>query len=478
MNRRRTTFAAFAATAVLLVGACGGDDSGSDATTAAPTTGAETTTAPTTSPSDTAGGDTTVAPDTTGAAPTTAAPSDWTVPTDDCADPDAATAPIEGTIKIGSVMPLSNSPAAAAFAPVKQGLEAFIAYANENDLVPGHQLELSVQDDQYNADLTPGAVSTLIDSDVSLFTGIIGTPNNLAVRDTLNAECIPQLNNLTGATEWGDDVEGYPWTTGALIPYFVESKAYLNAIHEAYPDGAKVALFTVASDFGDQYLEAFKDGAEEAGIEIVEEQTIEPTSADPPTSQVGAIASAKPDVIMAVPLGAQCGQFTQEVEKAKAQNAGWAPDIYLTNTCASSLILALAGDSANGIYTSASGGILDVGNPDVIAANPAAKVYADYMTNGGYGDYTTASAGWVVGEVTVAILTQAAGSDAGLTRASIMDAARNFNFTPTLVRQGVSYTLNGDTDTYLVTDVQVVQYDATAKTFTDVGTLQTDLYGS
>ena len=158
-----------------------------------------------------------------------------------------------------------------------------------------------------------------------------------------------------------------------------------------------------------------------------------------------------------------------------AQNPGWAPQIYLTNTCASSLILALAGDSANGIYTSASGGILDVGNQAVIDANPAAKVYADYMTAGGYGDYTTAAAGWVIGEATVAILTQAAGSDDGLTRASIMNAARSLNFTPTIVRQGVTYTLNGDEDTYMVTDVQVVQYDATAKTFTDIGSLQTDL---
>ena len=35
--------------------------------------------------------------------------------------------------------------------------------------------------------------------------------------------------------------------------------------------------------------------------------------------------------------------------------------------------------------------------------------------------------------------------------------------------------MNGEEDTYLVTDVQVVQYDAAAKIFTDIGTLQTDL---
>lgn len=479
MIRRRSSWVAFAAAAALLVGACGGDDSGDGGdTTAAPaSTTAETTAAPatteggaTTAPGTTEAAATTAAPETT-----TAEPSGWTVNTDDCADPEEANAPIEGTVKLGSVMPLSGGAAAAAFAPVKQGLDAYIAYANENQLLPGYTLELTVQDDQYNKDLTPGAVSGLIDSGVHAFTGIIGTPNNLAVRDTLNEECIPQLNNLTGAKEWGDDIESYPWTTGGLIPYFIESKAYLNQMKADHPDGATVALFTVASDFGDQYLEAFKEGAADAGLEIVSEQTIEPTDSNPPTSQVGAIAGEQPDIIMAVPLGAQCGQFTTEVVNAKAQNPGWDPQVYLTNTCASSLILALAGDSANGIFTSASGGILDVGNPAVLDANPAAKTYADFMTAGNYGDYTTAAAGWVIGEATLQTLKQAAESDNGLTRASIIEAARNMDFSPELVRDGVTYTMNGDQDTYMVTDVQVVQYDATAKIFNDIGTLHTDL---
>jgi hypothetical protein len=116
-----------------------------------------------------------------------------------------------------------------------------------------------------------------------------------------------------------------------------------------------------------------------------------------------------------------------------------------------------------------------VGNPAVLDANPAAKTYADFMTAGNYGDYTTAAAGWVIGEATLQTLKQAAESDNGLTRASIIEAARNMDFSPELVRDGVTYTMNGDQDTYMVTDVQVVQYDATAKIFNDIGTLHTDL---
>ena len=67
----------------------------------------------------------------------------WTVDTEDCSDPDRANAPIEGTIRIGSAMPLSGGAAAAAFEPAAPGLEAYINYANENDLVPGYELELT-----------------------------------------------------------------------------------------------------------------------------------------------------------------------------------------------------------------------------------------------------------------------------------------------------------------------------------------------
>ena len=102
----------------------------------------------------------------------------WTVDTEACVDPDRANAPIEGPISIGSSMPLSGGPAASAFAPINAGLQAYIDYANENDLVPGRELTLNVGDDQYDPALTPGVVNGLLDDGVHVFTGIVGTPNN------------------------------------------------------------------------------------------------------------------------------------------------------------------------------------------------------------------------------------------------------------------------------------------------------------
>ncbi|MBI4935333.1 MAG: ABC transporter substrate-binding protein [Actinobacteria bacterium] len=446
----------------MLIAACGGDDEKSDTTSAAETTAGEATET------------TAAAVETTAAAveTTAAAGGDaWAVSTDDCIDPDAANAPIEGTIKIGSAMPLTGGVAAAAFAPVKGGFEAYINYANEKGLLGDMTVEATIEDDQYNKDLTPGAVSKQIDAGVHIFSGIIGSPNNAAVRDTLNEECIPQLNALTGSPAWGE-VADYPWTTGILVPYTVESKVYAAQIAEQYPEGAKVAMFYVNNEFGQVYANAFKELAPEFNLEIVDEQTIEATDSAPPTSQITSIAAKAPDVIMAVPLGAGCIGFLTELANAKAQNAGWAPATYVTNTCASNLILGAAGAAADGLYTS--GNLKDVTAPSN-AEDPAVKEYLDYMNAQGLSDIAaTAAAGWTTAEVTIAIIKQAMESEEGLTRASIINAARNFEFVPMLAREGVNDKSMGEEDPFLAESLQVLQYDADTATFTDIGTLITD----
>lgn len=451
-----------------IVAACGSDDGDSADTTKA----ADTTAAP-----DTTGGgeptDTTVAGDTTVPADTTApAPSGWTVNTDDCADPDAANAPIEGTLKIGSIMPLSGGVAASAFAPVKEGFDAYVQYANENGLLGDLQLELQIEDDQYtNLELTVSGATKLIEDGAHIFSGVIGSPNNGAIRDTLNAECIPQLNALTGSPAWGE-VSDYPWTTGALVPYTVESQIYATQIGQDFPDGATAALFHVSNEFGQVYADAFDEIAGDFGIDIVETQTVEATDGAPPVAQLTAIAQQKPDVIMAVPLGAGCITFLGELAAQKAADPSWEPTLYITNTCASSLILGAAGAAADGLYTSSN--LLDINDP-ANAENPAVVEYLGYLEKLGKQEFApTAIAGWNAAEITVATIKQAMESPEGLTRASIINAARNLDYTPALGRPGVVAKLSGEDDVFLVEALQVIVYDASTGTFSDVGELITE----
>jgi branched-chain amino acid transport system substrate-binding protein len=470
---RRDRLIAFAAVSALALAACGGSDTGTATTDAAAPPASEVA-VDSAAPTEATTADTEVTEETTADTEVTeeteaAAAEGWTVSTDDCVDPEAANAPITGTLKIGSAMPLSGGPAAAAFAPVADGYKAYIEYANAQGLTGDLKLEVEIADDQYSKDLTPGAVNGLLDNGAHIISGVIGSPNNAAIRDTLNEECVPQLLALTGSPAWGE-VADYPWTTGALIPYNIESQAYAAQIKELMPDGATVGLFYVNNEFGQIYADAFKELAVD-GIELVEEQTIEATDENPPTAQANAIAAQKPDVIMAIPLGAGCPKFLSEIANAKAANPGWEPKIFLTATCASALILAISGAAGDGLYTSAN--LKDVGNP-ATHGEPGVKEYVDYMTSLGKPDIIpTAGAGWTAAEITVAIIMQAqAGGD--VTRASIMNAARNFTYTPSLARDGVVEKMNGEEDGYMAESLQVLQWDFDTKTFTDVGDLITD----
>jgi branched-chain amino acid transport system substrate-binding protein len=390
----------------------------------------------------------------------------YKVDTSNC--PPEATQKIEGTIKIGSTMALSGGPATV-FAPVKAGLESYIKMANEKKLVPGFTLDLTIADDQYDQTQTVPAVEKLLDQDnVNLITGMIGTPNGLAVRDTLNQDCMPQLFNNSGDPRWGE-AKDYPWSTGILVPYNTETSIYVEDIKSQFPNGAKVALFNVNNDFGQDYKDQVEKLASDAKISVVDTQTIEAGDSAPPTSQVTSIAAKKPDVIVAAPLGLQCPTFLKEVANAKTTTAGWNPRIYITATCASPFLLNLSGPAADGIFTVTTG--IDVADPKN-ASVPAVVDMKAALTSNGFavdGDFATAAAGWSVGEFTVEVLKKAAESPDGVTRASILNAARNLTFHPSLAREGITFKTSGTDDPYLSEVVQVVQYSASTKTYTDVG---------
>jgi branched-chain amino acid transport system substrate-binding protein len=182
-------------------------------------------------------------------------------------------------------------------------------------------------------------------------------------------------------------------------------------------------------------------------------------------------------VVLAVPLGAQCPTFLTEMANAKAANPGWEPRIYITSTCASTLLLAISGAAADGIFTIVTG--KDANDP-ANDADPAVSAYKEAMVDLGFaadGDFATAAAGWTNAEIAVEILKAAAESEDGLTRASIINAARSIDYPFSLAREGVAYTMNGAEDAFGLESLQVVQYDADTKTYTDIGELVTSFEG-
>jgi hypothetical protein len=123
------------------------------------------------------------------------------------------------------------------------------------------------------------------------------------------------------------------------------------------------------------------------------------------------------------------------------------------------------------VYTS--NHLIDANDPKN-ASSPAVRTFLDaYAAAGLTGDPGVTEAGWTVGEITVAILDKALESGT-LSRKSIIEAARNMTFTPSMARPGVQYKMNGTDDTYAFQTLQVLQWSVATQTFTEVGEPITD----
>ena len=70
---------------------------------------------------------------------------------------------------------------------------------------------------------------------------VVGTKNNLAIRNLVNQECVPDLFAASGATQWGN--HQYPWLIGSeLVPYPLEVKTFVDYLKKTKPNATIAVL--------------------------------------------------------------------------------------------------------------------------------------------------------------------------------------------------------------------------------------------
>jgi len=97
---------------------------------------------------------------------------------------------------------------------------------------------LEDENDEYNPQQTASNIEDLVGADgdgaFAVFS-VVGTANNINIRDFLGDLCVPDLYAATGAVAWGNPE--YPWLTGgSLVPYSLESQAFADYLVENQPD--------------------------------------------------------------------------------------------------------------------------------------------------------------------------------------------------------------------------------------------------
>jgi ABC-type branched-subunit amino acid transport system substrate-binding protein len=328
------------------------------------------------------------------------------------------------TILLGGTVPLSGE--ASAFGSVGPGAKAYFDYVNSKGGVNGRKINFKYDDDGYNPANTVQITHKYVEQDHAFaLVGGLGTEPQTAVRQYLNDNKVPQLFVSTGATTFDRDWGVYPWTIGWQPDYEAEGSIYGKYVAKNFPT-AKLGVLYQNDDYGNDYLRGLKAGlTQQHQTQIVLAAPYD-LSSSPPAAQVAALKASGADtfVIFATP--------TPTIQAyVIATKLGWTPAHVITNSVsATDAFLTIATKSGSTITngTLTVNYLLDPSNP-IYNKQPGMKLYRQIMAkfdpkgnaNDGLNLYGVAKA-WT----TVRVL-QAAGKN--LTRAGLMKAARNMNFT-------------------------------------------------
>jgi len=435
-SKRYLGWTAAALAFTLVAAACGdsSSDSASPSTTAAPST--------------TAPAATTAAPSGTDAPATTAAPEpDGTydlgggavLDTNECPGNWDSTAGItDSEIRIGISLPQSGI--LAGFGTIAEGMQIFFDNAGPID---GKDVKIIARDDAYNSSRTVTNVGEMIDTEnIFAFTNIIGTANNLAVRDTLQEECIPQLLNSTGHPEWGDPLN-YQWTIGALLPYSTESLIWCDYLSKELGPGGTVAALYANSDFGTAYRDFFNKCAKDAGLEVVAEELHDP-AADSVQNEITTLAASGADAFILGSTGLTCPRAVGGVRAT-----GWDTLIMVSATCQNiGLFWVPLKGAAAGIREITT--TKDIGDPRWVDDPWVMKVRTELTAAGVDPDTGAQQTGYAFAEVLDHILRQAADSPEGLNRATAMQAAYQQDWVSANALPGATAKTDGANDAYII----------------------------
>ncbi len=381
--------------------------------------------------------------------------------------PETGTAGIEGnTITFASSFPQSGL--TAAFSEISKGYKAYFSYLNEEEggvEVAGekYQIEVEDQDDEYNPARTSANIDELLgvegDGAFGVF-NVVGTANNIAIRDNLGDLCVPNVFAATGSPAWGN--EEYPWTIGStLAAYSLEGAVFADLLKQEQPD-ATVAMLVQEDDFGRAYEEGFRNAIEGSDIEIVQVEKY-PTGANEVSAQMTSLAASDATAFF---NGATLLACPNALQRADAE--GWDPITWVSGTCISKTLMGIAGQSANEVYSMTN--VMDPLNPEY-DGNEEMQFYREkvgqYQPDADV-DNGIVAYGWTQG----ALLAEALRSTETLDRQSFMQSVRTLDgVAGGLLLPGLTVTTSAPDDPYLGESAQLIRYDAAAAHFNNVGEL-------
>ncbi len=324
------------------------------------------------------------------------------------------------SILLGGTVPLTGE--AAAFGTVAPGARAYFDYVNAAGGVNGRRIEYRYYDDAYNPAQTVQLTRRLVEQDkVFAVFGSVGTANNLAIRDYLNAQKVPQLFAGDGSQSIGRSFARYPWTMGFLMSYRGEGDVYGKRIVKSRPK-ARIAVLYENTELGLDMLTGLTRAIAGKGPRIVARQSYEFTGGDI-SGQLGLLKASGADTLM---LFATPKFFINAV--VATHKLGWKPQLYIASVSIEPTIMGIARYNAPEL-TKGAVSIAFVKNPNdpIWAKDKAVALYRVIMRTHNPSGKPTDVYNWYGMTVawTMAETLRKAGKN--VTRAGLLNAAQSLD---------------------------------------------------
>jgi branched-chain amino acid transport system substrate-binding protein len=326
------------------------------------------------------------------------------------------------SILIGGTVPLSGE--AAAFGAVGPGAKAYFDYVNSRGGVHGRKIEYRFYDDAYNPAQTVQQTRRLVEQDrVFAIFNAVGTANNLAIRDYLNAQQVPHLFAGDGSQALGGGSARYPWTVGFLPSYQGEGSVVGRDLVRTRPR-ARVGVLYENTELGKDMTRGLSRALNGEGPRIVASEAYELTSTDV-VSQVSKLKASGADTLM---LFATPKFLIQAIVAAK--KLGWKPQLYLASVSIEPTIMAIARANAPDL-TRGARAIAFVKNPNdpVWRKDPAVALYRSILKRFAPGAKPTDVYHWYGMTVAWTMVDTLERAGASPTRTRLLRAARSLNTT-------------------------------------------------
>jgi branched-chain amino acid transport system substrate-binding protein len=330
-------------------------------------------------------------------------------------------------IKIGNLAPYTGW--GSEYAAVARAEAAYFQMINDRGGINGRKINFVTLDSASEPSHALPLARQLVEEDqVLLIFSSIGTEGNLAIRDYLNQNKVPQLFIQSSSAAFNDPAH-FPWTMGFFATYHDEGVAYAKYILSNKPSG-KIAILYANDDAGMEYLQGVHDGLGDKVAMIVKEVSYQ-VSGQNLEPQIAALKDSGADVFFNFAVG----PFATKTIRA-AYDLGWHPLQFIPNASLSiAAFLDPAGlEKSSGIICNArSKGWWSPHSRD----DPAVREFLDWMTK--YNPQASLRdqnnvAGYERAQTLVAVL-QKCGDN--LTRANVMKQASNLDLELGMLRPGI-----------------------------------------